>query len=206
MQTLFLDGESLTIHDVAAVAYASEEGRKVRVELSEAAWRKVARAERAVRSILERGEVVYGVITGFGAFRDRSASADTILSSGNVEDHFSMGGPTAARQTRRTADSGERILALELLAAARGSTFAARPWGLTHPHGRGTGPAYRLICKAVPFLEQDAVMYPYIEAVRRLVASGQLAGVVQTAQGDGPETKGRRPVRSGRCEGRGRQQ
>ena len=32
-----------------------------------------------------------------------------------------------------------------------------------------------------PFLEQDAVMYPYIEAVRDLVASGSLAEAVNRA-------------------------
>jgi histidine ammonia-lyase len=40
--------------------------------------------------------------------------------------------------------------------------------------GQGTQPAYQLIREQVPFLERDAIMYPYIEAVRQLVAEGQL--------------------------------
>jgi len=38
-----------------------------------------------------------------------------------------------------------------------------------------------LIRRHVPFLERDAVMYPHIEAVRRLVESGELLrAVVET--------------------------
>jgi hypothetical protein len=33
----------------------------------------------------------------------------------------------------------------------------------------------------VPFLEHDAIMYPYIEAVRELVKSGELVRVVERA-------------------------
>ena len=53
-------------------------------------------------------------------------------------------------------------------------------------------PAYHLIRQRVPFLEQDAVMYPYIEAVRALVASGELVAAVKQAlpenNGSGPST------------------
>jgi histidine ammonia-lyase len=47
--------------------------------------------------------------------------------------------------------------------------------------GRGTAPAYDLIRQHVPFLEQDAVMYPYIEAVRLLIANGDLGAAVTAA-------------------------
>ena len=105
------------------------------------------------------------------------ASADTIPSSANVEDHVSMGS-NAARQARQIADNVERILALELMAAAQGIDFRRQALGPEVPLGRGTAPAYRLIREEVPFLEEDAVMYPYIEAVRRLIASGKLARTV----------------------------
>jgi len=36
-----------------------------------------------------------------------------------------------------------------------------------------------LIRQRVPFLDQDAVMYPHMEAVRELVASGELMRVVK---------------------------
>jgi histidine ammonia-lyase len=106
------------------------------------------------------------------------ASADTIPSSANVEDHVSMGS-TAARQARQIAENVERILALELLAAAQAIDFRRQVLGPTARLGRGTGPAYDLIRERVPFLENDAVMYPHIEAVRRLISSGELAAAVE---------------------------
>jgi histidine ammonia-lyase len=108
------------------------------------------------------------------------ASADTIPSSANVEDHVSMG-PAAARQARQIANNVERILALELLAGAQGIDFRREVLGPEARLGRGTAPAYRLVRERVPFLEQDAVMYPYIEAVRGLVGSGRMAAAVSEA-------------------------
>ena len=37
-----------------------------------------------------------------------------------------------------------------------------------------TAPVYKLIRRHVPFLEQDTIMYPLMEAVRELVVSGQV--------------------------------
>jgi histidine ammonia-lyase len=105
------------------------------------------------------------------------ASVDTIPTSANTEDHVSMG-PAAARQARQIAGNVERILALELLAAAQGIDFRRQVLGPHARLGRGTAPAYELIRQRVPFLEHDVVMYPYIEAVRQLVASGELRRVV----------------------------
>jgi histidine ammonia-lyase len=108
------------------------------------------------------------------------ASVDTIPTSANTEDHVSMGA-AAARQARQVAANVERILALELLAAAQGIDFRRQALGPEARLGQGTAPAYDLVRRLVPFLEQDAVMYPYIEAVRRLIASGELMEAVHTA-------------------------
>ena len=107
------------------------------------------------------------------------ASSDTIPSSANMEDHVSMG-TIAARQARRIARNVENILTLELFAAAQGLDFRRKALGSGAHLGQGTAPAYALIRERVPFLEQDAVMYPYIEAVRELVASGRMAGAVKS--------------------------
>ncbi len=112
------------------------------------------------------------------------ASADTIPSSANIEDHVSMG-PAAAMQTRQIAANVERILALELFAAAQAIDFRREALGADASLGAGTGPAYRLIRESVPFLEQDDVMYPYIEAVRQLVASGEMVAAVNQALAKG---------------------
>ncbi|MCB9101987.1 MAG: histidine ammonia-lyase [Anaerolineales bacterium] len=101
------------------------------------------------------------------------ASADTIPTSANVEDHVSMG-CTAALQARQIVQNVELILALELMAAAQGIDFRKQKLGDTAQLGRGTQPAYDLIRQRVPFIAEDTVLYPYIEAVRQLVAGGDL--------------------------------
>jgi histidine ammonia-lyase len=105
------------------------------------------------------------------------ASADTIPSSANVEDHVSMG-TIAARQARQIAANVERILALELFAAAQAIDFRKESIGVEARLGQGTGPAYGLIRQQVPFLAQDDIMYPHIEAIRLLIATGQLAKTI----------------------------
>lgn len=107
------------------------------------------------------------------------ASVDTIPTSANVEDHVSMG-CTAALQARQIINNVEYILAIELMAAAQGIDFRRQVLGAAAQLGRGTQPAYELIRKDVPFLEKDAIMYPYIEAVRDLVADGRLVKMVNT--------------------------
>jgi len=71
---LVLDGESLTIEAVLAVA----NNPAIQVSIAPAAWDNVRRAARAVRDFVARGEVVYGITTGFGAFKDRIISPDQV--------------------------------------------------------------------------------------------------------------------------------
>jgi histidine ammonia-lyase len=101
------------------------------------------------------------------------ASVDTIPTSANVEDHVSMG-CTAAIQARQIIDNVEAILAIELLVAAQGIDFRVQGIGPGARLGRGTQPAYDLIRTQVPFFEQDTEFKPYMDAVRQLVAGGQI--------------------------------
>lgn len=96
------------------------------------------------------------------------ASADTIPSSANVEDHVSMG-VTSALKLRDVAENLRQILALELFCAAQGVDFRRRQIGANKKLGRKTQPVYERIRARVPFIEEDTLMYPHIEAVRRLV-------------------------------------
>jgi histidine ammonia-lyase len=101
------------------------------------------------------------------------ASVDTISTSANVEDHVSMG-VTAGLKLRQVAANVERVLAIELMAGAQGIDFRRKAVG-DKALGQGTAPVYELIREHVPFIEEDTVLYRYMEAVRQLVASGQIA-------------------------------
>lgn len=108
------------------------------------------------------------------------ASADTIPTSANMEDHVSMG-CTAALQTRQIVNNVEYILAIELMAAAQGIDFRKETLGQTAHLGRGTQPAYTLIRAHVPFLEKDAIMSPYMESIKKLIIDGELVDSVRGA-------------------------
>jgi len=105
------------------------------------------------------------------------ASADTIPASANTEDHNSLGA-TAALKARQVTTNLERVLAIELLLAAQGVDFRREVLGPEAKLGQGTAVAYRLIRQRVPFAEEDQPLAPLIEAVRQLVATGELAQAV----------------------------
>ena len=74
MKEIILDGESLTFHQVLDAAYAKPD--EIRISLSETAKINVKRASDAVQMLLERGEIAYGITTGFGAFKDKIISPE----------------------------------------------------------------------------------------------------------------------------------
>jgi len=74
--TIVLDGESLTFKEVLTVAY-SKPG-VTRVSLADEAKTKVNRSSAAVDTLLERGEIAYGITTGFGAFKDKIISREEV--------------------------------------------------------------------------------------------------------------------------------
>ncbi len=103
------------------------------------------------------------------------ASVDSIPTSGNQEDHVSMG-MTAALKLKQILANTERILAIELLCAAQGVEFH-RP---LQP-GVGTRRAARLIRERVAPLTADRVLAPDIERIRELVAEGRFSAVLAGA-------------------------
>ncbi len=76
MNEIILDGESLTFEQVLAVAHG--EPNNPRVILSEKAQANVKRSANAVQILLERGEIAYGITTGFGAFKDKIISREEV--------------------------------------------------------------------------------------------------------------------------------
>ncbi len=69
LETLVLDGTSLTIEQVVAIAYGAP--GQPRVEISEESKTKVRRSAQAVNKLVEQGQIAYGITTGFGALKDR---------------------------------------------------------------------------------------------------------------------------------------
>ena len=109
------------------------------------------------------------------------ASADSVSVSAGIEDHASLG-VQAALRAREALRNVETILAIELLCAAQALDF--RRQGRDEVAlGRGTDPAYAAVRERVAFMEQDEVLAPRIEAVRQLVASGQLRRRVEEVLG-----------------------
>jgi histidine ammonia-lyase len=80
------------------------------------------------------------------------ASVDSIPTSGNMEDHNSMGSISALK-LRNVVNNVETVLAIELLCAAQGIDFLAP----LQP-GNGSGKARELIRDKVPMLEEDRII------------------------------------------------
>ena len=97
------------------------------------------------------------------------ASVDSIPTSANMEDHVSMGmhaGIHAWRMLRNT----ERVLGIEYLIAAQALDLRQG-----YSLAPATARAVAMLREKVPFMEQDRVLYPDIEAAYELVHHGILA-------------------------------
>lgn len=77
MNEIIIDGENLTFEQVLAVAYGKP--GEPSVALADSSKENVGRCAAAVDRLIERGEIAYGITTGFGAFKDK------IISTGEVE-------------------------------------------------------------------------------------------------------------------------
>jgi histidine ammonia-lyase len=105
------------------------------------------------------------------------ASADSIPSSAMQEDHVSMGW-SAARKLRRAIDGLTRVLAIEILTAARGIDLRAP---LTP--SPGTGAVIALLRRHVEGPGTDRYLAPEIAAVVDLVQSGAIVAAAEEAVG-----------------------
>jgi histidine ammonia-lyase len=117
-------------------------------------------------------QVTAAALTSENKVLSHPASVDSIPTSGNREDHVSMGMGSALK-LKQIVSNCEHIFAIELLCAAQGVDFH-RPLRA----GVGSRRALALIRRRVPKLEQDRVLAPDIECVRALVASGALAEIL----------------------------
>ena len=105
------------------------------------------------------------------------ASVDSIPSSAMQEDHVSMGW-SAARKLRRSVDALTRVLAIEVLSAARALDFRAP----LQP-AAATGAVRERVRRVVPGPGPDRHLAPEIAAVVDLVRSGALIEAAESAVG-----------------------
>ncbi len=99
------------------------------------------------------------------------ASVDSIPSSAMQEDHVSMGW-SAARKLRRSLDGLTRVVAIELLTAARALDMRAADLGVSP--ARATAAVIERMRADVPGPGPDRYLAPEIEAAVRLTDSGAL--------------------------------
>jgi len=118
-----VDGETLTIEDVVEVAYG-----RARVSIPESVKVKVKKSRRLLEGLLEKGETIYGVNTGFGALSNTQISREELkqLQTNLIRSHAVGVGETLGIEIVRAAMllrantlakgySGVRIEVLETL-------------------------------------------------------------------------------------------
>jgi histidine ammonia-lyase len=105
------------------------------------------------------------------------ASVDSIPTSGNQEDHVSMGW-TAGLKLRRVTANVRRALAIEALCAAQAIDLR----GPLRP-GAAVAAVMDRVREQVPPLDEDRYLAPDLAAVERLVADGTLVAAAEEVVG-----------------------
>jgi histidine ammonia-lyase len=124
-----------------------------------------------VNSGFMMAQIVAAALVADLRLKAQPASVDSVPTDANKEDHVSMG-VGAAIKAREAVRFLETVIALELLTAAQALEFLKplRP-------GRGVLAAYERIRAVVPPLEADRILHLDIEALERMVRSGDFAGI-----------------------------
>lgn len=76
MEKIQVDGKSLTFEQVLRVAFGDY--KEIEVVLTDEAKKNVLRSAEAVQKLLDRGEIAYGITTGFGAFKNKIISPEEV--------------------------------------------------------------------------------------------------------------------------------
>lgn len=101
------------------------------------------------------------------------ASVDSIPSSANQEDHVSMG-TISARNARDILKNSQKVIAMELFSSCQAIDLRERK-----KLGRGSEIAYQCIRSLIPFIENDEIMYPFINKIIEYVMSNKLVEMVE---------------------------
>ena len=102
------------------------------------------------------------------------ASVDTIPTSGNQEDHVSMGWG-AGKKLAQVLDNARRVIAIEIMCATQGIEYR-RPLS----PGTGAGAVADLIREHVPTLDEDRALSEEIETVAALIGDGSVASAADS--------------------------
>ncbi|MFW9868722.1 MAG: histidine ammonia-lyase [Candidatus Thorarchaeota archaeon] len=105
------------------------------------------------------------------------ASIDSIPTSGDQEDHVSMG-TIAARKASNILENAQNVVAIEYMCACQGIDYLA-PLKPSEPLQR----AHSAIRKAVSKLEDDRPLAPDIVKIRDLLSSGTIISAVESVTG-----------------------
>ncbi|HKZ92088.1 MAG TPA: histidine ammonia-lyase [Candidatus Limnocylindrales bacterium] len=100
------------------------------------------------------------------------ASADSIPTSANQEDHVSMGS-IAARHARRVLEHSEHIIAIELICGSQALDLRLDMRPGSSP-GRGVAEAHARVRTSVARLDEDREPGPDLAAALRIVREGRL--------------------------------
>lgn len=168
----------------------------LKMAISELANVSERRSERLINPQLSEGLAPFltkhgGVCSGFMIAQYAAASmvsenkiyahpacVDSIPSSGNQEDHVSMG-TTAARTAAMVLDNAQKVLGIELFAASQGIWLRGEK-GLAP----ATQAAYDFIRKSVAPVDQDVVMHYELKKFDEMIKSNEILEAVEKAAGE----------------------
>ena len=156
------------------------------------------RSERLINPQLSEGLAPFltkhgGVCSGFMIAQYAAASmvsenkiyahpacVDSIPSSGNQEDHVSMG-TTAARTAAMILDNAQKVLGIELFAASQGIWLRGERGieGLS----AATGAVYRHIRKSVEPVDQDVIMHYELKKFDEMIKNNEIAQAAEAITG-----------------------
>ena len=151
--TIQITGEHLTMEEVAAIAAGAT------ATLAPEAVAAMARSRRGVERLLARGEIAYGITTGFGAFKGRIIPPHEVaaLQRNLVLSHASGVGPLLSRE------------AVRAVIAVRANTLAMGYSGIRP----------QVVQRLLDLLRHEIV--PCIPAYGSVGASGDLAPLAHLA-------------------------
>ena len=143
-----LDGNTLSPAEVYAVA-----SENIEIKLSDDSWNRIVKSRKVVEDILDSGEVVYGINTGFGSL------VDTNISNEHLQDLQ----VNLIRSHATGLGDGMSKPAVKAMMVARINSFA-RGFSGVHPN---------VVQQLIDYVNHDVT--PYIPRIGSLGASGDLA-------------------------------